>query len=138
MKVRREKFLAAAIALGASAAGCDLSTAIASRISPEKPEEGVTSAAPAPAANDEPGARRGDPDHEGSGRHAAGVTRTPSPTFEGSALPSPTKEAGLPSPTKEVGLPSPTKEAGLPSPTKEAGMPSPTKEWGMPSPTKER
>jgi hypothetical protein len=128
VKVQREQFLAAALALSA-AAGCDLSAAIASRISPEKAEEVAVPAAQAEPASTESMERRGEPGSEGASSVGKGLA---SPTKEWGG-PSPTKEAGRPSPTKEAGMPSPTKEWGGPSPTKEAGMPSP----GLPSPTKE-
>jgi hypothetical protein len=115
VKVQREQFLAAALALSA-AAGCDLSAAVASRISPEEAEQvAVPTAQAEPAGGTESMERRGEPGSEG----ASGV---------GKGLASPTKEWGGPSPTKEAGMPSPTKEWGGPSPTKEAGLPSPTKE----------
>ena len=106
--------------------GCDATATIVSRISPEKPQEGVAPAAPAQGAESDPVARRGDLDDEGARQGANTARATPSPAFEGGSMPAPTKEFG-PSPTKEAGMPSPTKE-WMPSPTKEAGMPSPAKE----------
>ncbi|GMV19835.1 MAG: hypothetical protein HS104_03765 [Polyangiaceae bacterium] len=153
MKLNREQFLAAALALSATAGGCKLgakSDDVAAQASPESPQQAQpgTPAAAAPAVE---GAGSGIADPEankardqagasergtatGSGIQSKGLVKAPA--AEGTA---PTKE--IASPTKEVVSPtkevvSPTKE--VVSPTKEK-LPAPTSEYAKkpPAPTKE-
>jgi hypothetical protein len=130
MKLDREQFLAAAIAIGA-ATGCNLikdgtDTAQATQVTPETPPGAAPGAAQPPgAAGEEPGAGEGVArDHAGDVRPGSGTNAAKS-----SALRSPTQEAGI-APTKEIGLVAPTKEIGQVSPTKELGKVAPTKEYG--------
>jgi hypothetical protein len=136
MRVNREQFLAAAIALSTAAGGCKLGseTTDSAQARPEgvatvhpqsQPNEGPAGGAPtppgeiAPVEHDYPG----DINRPNTGAAPAskGVTGT-----------SPTKEANLAAPAKEA-LPSPAKEA-LPAPAKEK-LPAPTKELGVKKPT---
>lgn len=155
MKLDREQFLAAAIAMSAAMGGCklgstvdDLAAQAAPENAPATPAAGNAAPSPQPGAPGSPVVGR--EDNRGQGDFGSPGSSDPTPTSargtntgttsglvagsKGSTLASPTKEA-LPSPTKEA-LPSPTKEA-LPSPTKEA-LPSPTKETKYVAPTKEK
>ncbi|HMR76773.1 MAG TPA: hypothetical protein PKD61_16745 [Polyangiaceae bacterium] len=154
MKVDRESFLAATLALSAAlATGCDLPAEIATRLSPEKQGAAEPGAAPeAPAAGTTEADNAVDRGGDGFERGPAsgpGAQQLPSPTIEagGKQFAAPTKEAGgkFTAPTNEGAktLPAPPKEAGMPAPTKEAGgFPAPTKEAGgyknPPAPSKER
>jgi hypothetical protein len=143
MKLDREKFLVAAIAIAAGVSGCGK---LAS-----KAEELVTQASPenspTPSAVPTTGIV-GDPSQVGAGA-PTGDTATKSPTgvtkSRSSLAPATTKGSTLSSPTKELGVAPPTKEVGLAPPAKEIGPPAktiapPTKEIGakkLPSPVKE-
>ncbi len=142
MKVNREKFLAAAIALStAASSSCKLASKAEELLNQASPETSasalpVTGQAPAPAPTEQTVTGAG----ETGGTKSPSKTTTRSglapSTTKGSTLVSPTKEPGATSPTKE--LAAPTKEIG-PAPTKEIA--SPTKEYGAkppPPPTKER
>lgn len=134
MRLNREQFLVAALALSAGISGCKLKAALedSPQAAPEQPAKG---AAPAtPQGPGEQGAlERPDTVERGSvGKSPTTTGRSSS--LVGSPVAAPAKEAGFVAPTKEVGATSPTKEA-LTSPTKEA-LPAPTKE-ALPAPTKE-
>lgn len=151
MKLNREQFLIAALALSASAGGCDLGGS-AAQVSPEERAaaaraSGTPNVAPGgrdtlerPELGNIPRSPTSDP-RAGSVDQGSSLAPSQVKTGSGSAttsqkglVGSPTKEAGLPTPTKEASLPTPTKEV---APTKEAGLPAPTKEVGVPPPTKE-
>ena len=137
MKIDRDQFKAATLALGAVlATGCDLPAQFAAKVSPEKPGATQPAAAQPAAADEEPGGfdRTGE-DHgsergqiSASPRKAGNSRQFAAPTREGGGkFTAPTKEGGykVPAPTKELGgrpPPAPAKEAGfkkVPAPSKE-------------------
>ncbi|MEZ4221698.1 MAG: hypothetical protein R3B13_12275 [Polyangiaceae bacterium] len=147
MKIDRDKFRAAALALNAAlVSGCDLAD-ISSRISPEKPaEQSAAQAAPSGATDPQSTAF----DRTGNERAAERGQNTPSGSLdlqrEGQTVASPSQGSskGFTAPTKEAGFNtiSPTKETGTSTvaPTKETGTSTvaPTKEGGgFVAPTKE-
>ncbi len=146
MKLNREQFLVAAMALATSAGGCKLGSKgddLATQAGPENPQgqvQGAPAVAPAP-----PGANPTDDPEGNSARDQAGAGERGTPTAAGTPTSAGTTKGFVTgttkgvSPTKEVGV-SPTKEVGV-SPTKEVGV-SPTNEYGKkvppPPPTKEK
>lgn len=155
MKLNREQFLAAALALSATAGGCKLAKSddVAAQASPESPQKaqpGTPAVAPATE-----GASLADPEANkardlagasergtatGSGVQSKGLVKAPAAEASPAKGPSsPTKEVASPAqeivaPAKEVV--SPTKE--VVAPTKEK-LPAPTSEYAKkpPAPTKE-
>jgi hypothetical protein len=135
MKLNREKFLAAAIAVSAASGGCKLkSDSTAAQATPEQQAQqtGLTQGPGVPAAAPEMPAGGVDTESQNSKLGIkSGAQRTASPTKEAQLMASPTKEAITTSPTKEAITTSPTKEAIKTSPTKEVltkPPPAPTKE----------
>jgi hypothetical protein len=153
MRLDREQFLAAAIAIGAVTGACNFKkdgsdTTQAAQVAPEPP------GAAAPGAAQQPGSAGDESEGQPISReHATDVapSRGGPPGIPTSALregssakgssfvSGPTKEAGV-APTKEAGI-APTKEVGI-APTKEAGkVTSPTSEYAAkkpPAPTAEK
>ena len=137
MRVNREQFLAAAIALSTAAGGCKLKSDgsdTSNQASPEgvgtvhpqsQPQEGP--AGGTPAGNADPGSV--ERDYPGDiNRPKTGAA----PASKGLTGSSPTKESNFAAPAKEA-IPSPAKEA-IPAPAKEK-LPAPTKELGVKKPT---
>jgi hypothetical protein len=143
MRLHRERFLAAAIAIGATASACNMlsDSTQAAQVSPEQPGAAAPGAPQSPAAAEEGAGEPIARDHATDVAPGKGVPGIPTSALRsGSSLKdSPAKEAGF-APTKEAGI-APTKEAGI-SPTKEYGTKpvSPTNEFAAkkPAPTAEK
>ena len=118
MKINREKFLAAAIAVSAASGGCKLmkSEDTAAQATPEQQaaQQGAAAQGAPAVATPAPETPGGSVDTETqNSKVRPGAARTTSPTKEAQLTTSPTKEAITTSPTKEVVTkppPSPAKE----------------------------